>query len=99
MTDPHETIRWGHDALELEISLGEPGPPRLVRLGAPGEKTSTPRPGAPLPLVEVTTAGLGRHWSGRHLINSVLGTRLRHRAHRASRDGDWHVLTVELHEP
>ncbi|MGW2648671.1 hypothetical protein ACWC2T_27995 [Streptomyces sp. NPDC001393] len=49
MTDPHETIRWGRDALELEVSLGEPGPPRLVRLGAPGEKTSTPRPGAPLP--------------------------------------------------
>ncbi|MFI9365826.1 glycoside hydrolase family 36 protein [Kitasatospora sp. NPDC053057] len=99
MTDPHETIRWGHDALELEIALGEQGPPCLVRIGAPGEKTGTPRPAAPLPLVEVTTAGLGRYWSGRHLVNSVLGGRLRHRSHRATRDGDWHVLTVELHEP
>ncbi|MFD5324891.1 hypothetical protein [Streptomyces sp. NPDC127092] len=103
MTDPHETIRWGHDALELEISLGEHAPARLIRLGAPGEKTTAPRPAAPLPLplplVEVTTAGLGRDWSGRHLVNSVLGSRLRDRSHRATRDGDWHVLTVDLHEP
>ncbi|MGW2815575.1 glycoside hydrolase family 36 protein [Streptomyces sp. NPDC001415] len=99
MSDPHETIRWGHHALELEIALDEQGPPRLVRLGAPGEKTTTPRPAAPLPLVEVTTAGLGRYWSGRHLVNSALGGRLRHRSHRATREGDWHVLTVELHEP
>ncbi|MGW5423602.1 alpha-galactosidase [Streptomyces sp. NPDC003943] len=99
MSDPHETIRWGHDALELEIALGEHGTPRLVRLGAPGEKSTAPRPGAPLPLVEVTTAGLGRYWSGRHLVNSALGGRLRHRSHRTTRDGDRHVLTVELHDP
>ncbi|PBC70362.1 alpha-galactosidase [Streptomyces sp. TLI_235] len=99
MTDPLETIRWGHAALELEIALDEPGPPRLVRIGAPGEKTAAPRPAAPLPLVEVTTAGLGRYWSGRHLVNTVLGSRLRHRSHHAVRDGDWHVLTVDLHEP
>ncbi|MFE4870356.1 hypothetical protein [Streptomyces sp. NPDC056682] len=99
MTDPHETIRWGHHALELEIGLGEHGTPRLVRIGTPGERGTDPRPGAPLPLVEVTTAGLGRHWSGRHLIDTALGSRLRHRSHRATRDGDWHVLTVELHEP
>ncbi|MFJ8625035.1 glycoside hydrolase family 36 protein [Kitasatospora sp. NPDC093550] len=99
MSDPHETIRWGHDALELEIALGEHGTPRLTRLGAPGEKGTAPRPAAPLPLVEVTTAGLGRYWSGRHLVNTVLGGRLRHRTHRATRDGGWHVLAVELHDP
>ncbi|MEV4558087.1 glycoside hydrolase family 36 protein [Kitasatospora sp. NPDC049285] len=99
MTDPHETIRWGHDALELEIALDDQGAARLVRLGAPGEGSTAPRPGAPLPLVEVTTAGLGRYWSGRHLVNTVLGARLRHRSHHAARDGDQHVLTVELHEP
>ncbi|AUG81804.1 alpha-galactosidase [Kitasatospora sp. MMS16-BH015] len=92
-------IRWGHQALELEIALDEHGPPRLVRIGAPDEKTTPPRPAAPLPLVEVTTADLGRHWSGRHLVNTTLGTRLRHRAHRVTRDGAWHVLTVELHDP
>ncbi|MFF4378514.1 glycoside hydrolase family 36 protein [Kitasatospora sp. NPDC001547] len=99
MTDPHETIRWGHGALELEIALDEQGAARLVRLGAPGEKGAAPRPGAPLPPVEVTTAGLGRYWSGRHLVNTVLGSRLRHRSHRSSREGDWHVLDLELHEP
>ncbi|MFF2145675.1 hypothetical protein [Kitasatospora sp. NPDC058190] len=99
MSDPHETIRWGHHALELEIGLGEHGTPRLTRIGAPGKGATTPRPGAPLPLVEVTTADLGRHWSGRHLVDTALGSRLRHRSHRSTRDGDWHVLTVELHDP
>ncbi|MER7581167.1 alpha-galactosidase [Kitasatospora sp. NPDC097691] len=99
MTDPHETIRWGHRALELEITLGEHGTPRLVRIGTPGEDVAGPRPGAPLPLVEVTTAAHGRHWSGRHLVDTALGAQLRHRSHRSTRDGEWHVLTVELHDP
>ncbi|MFD7014694.1 alpha-galactosidase [Streptomyces sp. NPDC059928] len=98
MTDPHEPIRWGHRALELEIGLGEHSTPRLVRVGTPGERGTDPHPGAPLPLVEVTTADLGRHWSGRHLIDTALGARLRLRSHRSTRDGDWHVLTVELHD-
>ncbi|MFE0458833.1 alpha-galactosidase [Kitasatospora sp. NPDC058965] len=93
------TVGWGHQALELEISLGEDGAARLVRLGAPGGAVGGPRPGAALPLVELTTAGHGRHWSGRHLVDTATGARLRHRAHRASREGDWHVLTVDLHDP
>lgn len=60
-------IRWGHCALELEISLGEDDTARLVRLGAPGEAVADPRPGTALPPVELTAAGRGRHWSGRHL--------------------------------
>ncbi|AUY53509.1 alpha-galactosidase [Streptomyces sp. CB01881] len=99
MTDPHAAIRWGHHALELEIGPDDHGTPRLVRVGTPGEAGTDPRPGAALPLVEVTTADHGRHWSGRHLIDTALGARLRHRSHRATRDGDWHVLTVELHDP
>ncbi|GAA1941782.1 alpha-galactosidase [Kitasatospora viridis] len=92
-------IRWGHQALSLEIALGADGTARLVHLGPPDQCGGAPRPGAPLPLVEVTAAGHGRHWSGRHLIDTMIGERLRHRSHRATRDGDWHVLTVELHDP
>ncbi|WP_457030708.1 alpha-galactosidase [Kitasatospora sp. P5_F3] len=98
MTEGPATIRWGHQALGIEIALGADGTARLVRIGAPGDAVGDPRPEAPLPLVEVMVAGHGRHWSGRHLINTNIGARLRHRTHRATRDGDWHVLTVELHD-
>lgn len=49
--------------------------------------------------MEVTAAGHGRGWSGDRLIGTDLGGRLRHRSHRATRDGDWHTLTVHLHDP
>ncbi|WP_235583096.1 alpha-galactosidase, partial [Kitasatospora sp. Root107] len=96
MTEGPGTIRWGHQALEVEIALGADGTARLVRIGAPGEAVGDPRPEAPLPLVEVMVAGHGRSWSGRHLVNTNIGARLRHRSHCVTRDGDWHVLTVEL---
>jgi len=99
MPDDSQTIRWGHGALELEISVQEDGTPRLSRIGAPGEAERSPRPGAPLPLVEVTVTGHGRFWSGRNLIDTAVGARLRHRSHRSTREGAWHVLTLDLHEP
>ncbi|MEU9044833.1 MULTISPECIES: alpha-galactosidase [unclassified Kitasatospora] len=99
MSEERQTIRWGHQALSVEIALGEDGTARLVHIGPPCRPIGAPRPGAPLPLVEVTAGGQGRHWSGRHLIDTGIGARLRHRSHRATREGDWHVLTVELHDP
>ncbi|MFD5748855.1 alpha-galactosidase [Streptomyces sp. NPDC127033] len=54
---------------------------------------------APLPLVEVTALGHGSGWSGQRFLDGALGSRLRHRAHRSAREGDWHRLTVELHDP
>ncbi|HET6860882.1 MAG TPA: glycoside hydrolase family 36 protein, partial [Streptomyces sp.] len=52
-----------------------------------------------LPLVEATATGHGRGWSGDRLVATDIGGRLRHRAHRATRDGAWHVLSVQLHDP
>ncbi|AXE90648.1 alpha-galactosidase [Streptomyces sp. Go-475] len=97
MENEQRSFRWGHDALQLDFALGDDGSARLTRLGLPGEADSDPR--TSLPLVEVTAAGHGRHWSGSRLIGTALGGRLRHRAHRAARDGDWHTLTVDLHDP
>ncbi|KUN74473.1 alpha-galactosidase [Streptomyces canus] len=99
MTSAPPIVRWGHRALEAEIVVGEDGNARLTRLGVPGDLSPERRSWPPLPLVEVTAAGHGRAWSGGRLIDSYIGGRLRHRAHRATRDGDWHVLTVELHDP
>ncbi|KOG17675.1 alpha-galactosidase [Streptomyces viridochromogenes] len=97
MENEQRSFRWGHDALHLEFVLGDDGSARLTHLGLPGEAGGDP--GASLPLVEVTAAGQGRGWSGSRLIGTALGGRLRHRAHRAARDGDWHTLTVYLHDP
>ncbi|MFF4799574.1 alpha-galactosidase [Streptomyces sp. NPDC001351] len=96
MPKEQQTISWGHEALQLEIRLDDDGSPRLTHLGPPGAADRTP--GTPLPLVEVTAAGHGRSWSGSRLVDTGLGGRLRHRAHHATRDGDWHSLTVQLHD-
>ncbi len=98
MTSAPQLLRWGHQALEVEIGVGEDGTARLTRIGLPGGTSPEPRSWAALPLVEVTAAGHGRNWSGGRLIDTSLGGRLRYRAHRVTQDGDWHVLTVELHD-
>ncbi|MFD5403046.1 alpha-galactosidase [Streptomyces griseorubiginosus] len=99
MTSAPRTLRWGHQALEVEVCVGEDGVPRLTRIGLPGGTPPEPRTWAPLPLAEVTAAGHGRNWSGGRLIDTSLGSRMRYRDHRIGHDGDWHVLTVELHDP
>lgn len=95
VSEDNRRIRWGHEALDGELDVTEEGRVRLVRLGPPGSH----RDDAPLPLVEITAAGHGRYWSSTRLVDTAIGERLRHRAHRSSRDGDWHTLTVELHDP
>ncbi|MGX1668118.1 alpha-galactosidase [Streptomyces sp. NPDC055400] len=97
MDKEQRSFRWGHRALQLEFTLGGDDSVRLARLGLPGDVSGDP--GASLPLVEVTAAGHGRGWSGSRLIGTRLGARLRHREHHEGRDGDWHTLTVVLHDP
>ncbi|MEV5439425.1 alpha-galactosidase [Streptomyces sp. NPDC052682] len=96
MTKEEQAFDWGHEALRLGFVLDDQGSPRLTRLGLPGDADNDP---ASLPLVEVRAAGHGRDWSGNRLVGTALGGRLRHRTHRASRDGVWHILTVHLHDP
>ncbi|MFF4119088.1 alpha-galactosidase [Streptomyces sp. NPDC001714] len=93
-TPTHQTLSWGHDALRLDLRIAADGTTRLG-LGAP----SDPSWDGALPLVEVTATGHGRFWSSHRLVDSALGTRLRHRAHHVTREGGWHVLTVALHDP
>lgn len=57
------------------------------------------RSSAALPLVEVLALGWGSSFSGQRGIDSALGARLRYRGHRATREDDWHRLTVDLHDP
>ncbi|MFE6174570.1 alpha-galactosidase [Streptomyces sp. NPDC056464] len=97
METEKRSFHWGHDALRLEFVLGDDGSARLTHLGRPGEVGNGPR--GSLPLVEVTATGHGRNWSGSRLVQTGLGERLRHRSHSAAREGDWHILTVQLHDP
>ncbi|TDC15693.1 alpha-galactosidase [Streptomyces sp. 8K308] len=102
MTNERQTFAWGHDALGLEFTHGRDDTVRLARIGSPGGAGGAggeQSPGAPMPLVEVMAAGHGRFWSANRLIDTSLGERLRYRAHRATREGDWQVLTVELRDP
>jgi alpha-galactosidase len=92
-------LRWGHSALELEIDLTHDEAPRFVRLGAPGSTSARHGPHTLMPLVEVTAIGYGRYWSGTRLDRTPIGERLRHRGHLAGRDGIWHTLSIELHDP
>ncbi|PPS71008.1 MULTISPECIES: alpha-galactosidase [Streptomyces] len=99
MTSAPQILRWGHRALEVEIGVAEDGIARLTRIGRPGGTPPERRNWPSLPLVEVTAAGHGRAWSGGRLIDTSLGARLRYREHRVTRDSQWLVLTVGLHDP
>ncbi|MEV7422478.1 glycoside hydrolase family 36 protein [Streptomyces sp. NPDC091212] len=91
---------WGHSALETEFATAPDGTLRMTRLARPDDSAVLPAaPGAPLPLVEISALGHGSGWSGQRFLDGALGSRLRYRAHRAVREGDWHRLGVELHDP
>ncbi|MEU6665676.1 hypothetical protein [Streptomyces sp. NPDC046727] len=92
METEQRSFRRGHEALHLEFALGDDGNARLTHLGLPGEAGKGPR--GSLPLMAVTATGHGCDWSGSRLVRTAIGGRLRHRTHRAARDGDWHNLTV-----
>nr|WSZ94503.1 alpha-galactosidase [Streptomyces sp. NBC_00857] len=98
---------WGHRALQAEFATAPDGTLRMTRLAGPdgaaavapeGSGAAAP-PETSLPLVEITALGHGTGWSGQRFTDSALGSRLRHRSHRAVRQGDWHRLHIELHDP
>ncbi len=102
---PHAGLRWGHSALSVAFATAPDGSLRIAGLGPPrGRARSGPREtaAAPLPratpVVEVLALGHGSNWSGRRSIDTAIGARLRLRGHAAERDGDWHVLRLDLHD-
>ena len=95
------SFTWGHTALVAEFATAHDGTLRMTRLAGPDGAPVTPAssPESSLPLVEVTALGHGTGWSGQRFTDSALGSRLRYRSHRAVREGDWHRLHIELHDP
>ncbi|MEO3754448.1 alpha-galactosidase [Streptomyces sp. B6B3] len=96
-TDSSEPVRWGHSALTAEFAPADDGTLRAVRLGPPG------LPAAPVAAatraVELLLLGEGRGWSGQRSLETAAGARLRLRGHGSDRDGDWHRLRLDLHDP
>ncbi|GAA1194531.1 hypothetical protein GCM10009654_59560 [Streptomyces hebeiensis] len=90
---------WGHAALTAEFATDPAGTPRMTRLAPAGTTAPPPPPGAPLPLVEITALGHGAGWSGQRFTDTAPGSRLRYRSHTAERDGAWHRLRIDLHDP
>ncbi len=88
---------WGHSGLEVQFATASDGTLRMTRLAGSGDTAGLPvATESLLPLIEITALGHGSGWSGPRFTDSAIGGRLRHRAHRSERDGDWHRLYVEL---
>ncbi|MFJ4621852.1 alpha-galactosidase [Streptomyces sp. NPDC088812] len=82
----------------MRFATAPDGTLRLTRLARPGDASGPVPLEQSLPLVELTALGHGSGWSGPRFTGSALGTRLRHRGHRAARHADRDRLTVELHD-
>lgn len=106
-TQTEQALGWSDDFLELSITVGAAGLPRLTRLGPPpGAGAGTPPDGsrtpdpAGLPLADVVLAGEGRAWSGSRYCESAAGARLRYAGHAQGPDSPgWHLLRVDLADP
>ncbi|ONK11046.1 alpha-galactosidase [Streptomyces sp. MP131-18] len=91
-----QRIHWGHSALSAEFATAPDGSLRIVGLGPRGTAAAELRRATPV--VEVLALGHGSGWSGRRSIETAVGARLRLRGHTRERDGDWHVLRLDLHD-
>ncbi|MCL6733524.1 hypothetical protein [Streptomyces neyagawaensis] len=97
------SYRWGHSALAVDFDLsGDTA--RLVRVRRPGDPEEV-EADVLLPLVDVVLHGEGSGRSRPPFTGSVLGERLRYRAHRSALEAEggpgvrWHRLVVELRDP
>ncbi|HXH36503.1 MAG TPA: hypothetical protein VNJ54_19155 [Plantibacter sp.] len=76
-------LRWGNDAIGLVFATGEGEPVALVGIGSGGEGHDVPvlAPELRQPLVELSGFGHGRFPGSFRYVDTVIGARLRYRAH------------------
>ncbi|MBW8801918.1 MAG: alpha-galactosidase, partial [Streptomyces sp.] len=80
--------------LRLALSWSD-DEPATVSLRGPGQADLSP---ATAPLVEALAAGHGREWAGRRFVDTAIGRRLRHRAHRVERRGPWQTASLTQYD-
>jgi alpha-galactosidase len=90
-------IRWGHDALLVELVAEPDGPPQVRRWTTPALSTDF-APGQPA--VEISTVRDGRSLSSQRLVRTAVGRQLRLVGHESAVEpgptGRRHRLTVHL---
>jgi alpha-galactosidase len=93
-TQPHETISYFDEAIELGIEVDSIGVARLTNLApapwpaaddADAAPFSRPAAAGGIPLVDVILAGEGRAWSGSRYCESAAGRRMRYLGHERVR--------------
>ncbi|MGK9148997.1 alpha-galactosidase [Plantibacter flavus] len=89
-----DRLRWRNDAVELVFAIGSDGPVALIGIG-PGGHRSMPTPTLDRelwqPLVELSAFGHGRFPGSFRYVDTVIGARLRYRAHTT----DGSLLRIE----
>jgi alpha-galactosidase len=90
-------IRWGHDALRVELASEPDGPLEIRRWAAPSpDDGSAGRRGEPQPAVEVLTVRDGRAKASQRLVHTAVGRQLRLTGHESDSASGQHRLTVHL---
>lgn len=89
-------VRWGNDAIGLVFATGEGEPVALVGIGSGGEGPDVPvlAPERRQPLVEVSGFGHGRFPGSFRYVDTVIGARLRYRAHTVAAG----TLRIDQHD-
>src|SRR4051812_35363307 len=76
-----QTLRWGGEALAIEISWSADSAPRLSAAFARGVELAMP---AGLPLIEVLAVGHGHTLASDRLVHSSIGHSSRYSGHTVS---------------
>ncbi|MGC5014258.1 alpha-galactosidase [Streptosporangium sp. DT93] len=107
MTSSESTpvLIWGHPALRVVVDVPPDGPVALRSLsatdGSDGGNSGDSDGGgrrAGQPLVELLTPGAGHARASHRFSETAVGRRLAFTRERRSREGIWHVLTIELRD-
>lgn len=94
---PTSSVIWGNDRLQLEMTIGEDTPVRILRAGVPGSASRRREPVQPL--VEIVAVGHGHAAVNLRNTATAIGSRLRYADHEAGVVNGWHALEIVQRDP
>jgi len=93
MTD---LLRWGGDALSVDLSWSAESAPRLAGARATGVELSMPEG---LPLVEILAVGFGHRLASDRLVHSLIGAESRYLRHELTESATGSTLALTSLDP